>query len=327
MKPRLTIAIPTYRRPEYLREALASISADARQVLDRLEVVVSDNASRDETEQVAASFSELPLDYHCNSQNEGAVQNVLAACERCSGDYVFLLFDDDLVTPGALAAVLNAVDELPDLGVLASPVETFADTAPESPSGRLRFSVADGQDRVLSKGSEAFERLFLRATHGSGLVLRRNLLDVEGARKHAASLYPQMYLAGKAAKMADGYYFAEPLVKVRANPVVHWQYSHDYMAAAVLDMLSDLTDGETWGPAVERRLVRRRVLAAYGPLFQARQASIRAFGRTVRGLASVPAYRKSVVFWGMVFVVGLLGTRCTRALRRVLPVGSAGAAS
>ncbi len=316
----LSIAITTYRRPEYLRQALESISRGTAEVLNELEVVVSDNGPADESERVARSFSGLAVSYHRNEENVGPAENVLRACERCSGDYVLFLADDDLVCPGTLTAVLRRVQETPGLGVLASPVEVFADNEVSKTAGRLRFPVTGREPLVLKKGAPAFEKLFLRATTLSGLVLRRNLLDLEGARKHAASLYPQMYLAGKAAKKADGYYFGTPLVKVRANPVAHWQYSHDYMAAAVLDMLRDLTDGETWGPAVQRRVVRRRVLAAYGPLFQARQASIRAFGRTVRGLASVPAYRRSVVFWGMVFVVGLLGTRGTRALRRLLPV-------
>ena len=320
MHPKLSIAITTYRRAEYLRQALESIARGTAEVPQALEVVISDNGPDDEARQVARSFSGLAIAYHRNEENVGPVENVLRACERCTGDYVFFLADDDLVCPGVLTAVLRRVHETPGLGVLASPVEVFDVEEARRTAGRLRFPVTGGGPLLLEKGAPAFEKLFLRATTLSGLAVRRDLLDTEGAREHAASLYPQMYLVGNAAKQGDGYYFDEPLVRVRTNPVAHWQYSHDYMAAAVLDMLGQLTDGEPWGPAVRRNLIRKRVLAAYGPLFEARQASISAFARAVRGLASVPAYRRSAVFWGMVLVIGLLGARVTKMLSRLMPV-------
>ena len=312
MNPTISFAIPTYRRPGYLRQALESIAADSGDEAGRLEIIVSSNGPDDEAERVARSFDGLAVSYHANERNLGPVENILLACERCSGEFVFLLFDDDLLAP-----------ERPDLGVLASPTEVFSDPPSPGRTNRERFAMAGAGDRLLREGSEAFESLFLRATHGSGVVIRRDLLDFEGARKHAESLYPQIYLVGQAAKQADGHYFAQPLVEVRANPVVHWQYSHDYMAAAVLHMLDDLTANEPWGRPIRRRLIRRRVLATFGPLFEARRASLGAFARAARGLASVSAYRTSPVFWGMVLGIGLLGIRGTRLLRRLLPITGA----
>lgn len=49
MEKILTIAIPTYNRANYLKRALKSI---AKQYDDRLEIIVSDNASLDDTEEV-----------------------------------------------------------------------------------------------------------------------------------------------------------------------------------------------------------------------------------------------------------------------------------
>ena len=53
-KPLLSICIPTYNRAHYLKECLGSIVAqfDDRDVRDNVEVVVSDNASPDNTREL-----------------------------------------------------------------------------------------------------------------------------------------------------------------------------------------------------------------------------------------------------------------------------------
>ena len=51
----VTILIPTYNRPQYLKFALESV---LNQTYQNLEIVISDNSPNDETESMLQSFSD-----------------------------------------------------------------------------------------------------------------------------------------------------------------------------------------------------------------------------------------------------------------------------
>jgi abequosyltransferase len=107
-KPLLTIAIPTYNRAGCLRELLPIL---ARELKDesRVELIISDNASPDETPSVVQDFVNrgLRLRYIRNHHNVGPDANFLQCFEQASGKYVWLFSDDDLIVPGGLARILT----------------------------------------------------------------------------------------------------------------------------------------------------------------------------------------------------------------------------
>lgn len=107
-KPLLTIAIPTYNRAGCLKELLSVLS---EQVKDerRVELIISDNASVDETPSVVQEFADrgLRFRYFRNPENIGPDANFLHCFEQARGKYVWLFSDDDLIVPGGLAKILN----------------------------------------------------------------------------------------------------------------------------------------------------------------------------------------------------------------------------
>jgi glycosyltransferase involved in cell wall biosynthesis len=116
----VTIAIPTYRRPDLLRRALDSV---AQQTYKALEVLVADNATEGgEVEAVVASFSsQLPgLVFHKHVANIGAVGNFFYCLERARGGYFMWLADDDEISPSAVEAMVQVLDRDP-LAVSAVP--------------------------------------------------------------------------------------------------------------------------------------------------------------------------------------------------------------
>jgi abequosyltransferase len=106
--PLLTIAIPTYNRARYLERLLTTL---ADQILSesQIELIVSDNASPDETPGVVDRFKlrGLPILYLRNQSNLGPDRNVLQCYEEARGKYVWILGDDDFVRPGGIAKVLS----------------------------------------------------------------------------------------------------------------------------------------------------------------------------------------------------------------------------
>src|ERR1035438_10666701 len=107
-KPLLTIAIPTYNRAGCLKELL-SVLADQLKDEPRVELIISDNASPDETPFVVQDFVSrgLRVRYIRNTQNIGADANFLQCFEQALGKYVWLFSDDDLIVPGGLAKILT----------------------------------------------------------------------------------------------------------------------------------------------------------------------------------------------------------------------------
>jgi abequosyltransferase len=107
-KPLLTIAIPTYNRAGCLKELL-SVLADQLKGEPRVELIISDNASPDETPLVVQEFVArgLRVRYIRNAENIGSDANFLQCFEQARGKYVWLFSDDDLIVPGGLAKIMT----------------------------------------------------------------------------------------------------------------------------------------------------------------------------------------------------------------------------
>jgi len=106
--PLVTIAIPTYNRAgSYLPVALGSALA---QKYPRLEVLVADNASNDETASLLQSITDKRLRYLRHPVNIGANRNYNYCLNEARGDYFLLLHDDDAIDDDFVAACMAAAN-------------------------------------------------------------------------------------------------------------------------------------------------------------------------------------------------------------------------
>ncbi|BET12284.1 glycosyltransferase family 2 protein [Pandoraea sputorum] len=109
---KLSICIPTYNRAGFLDTLLKSlveqIAASGR--ADDVEVLVSDNASPDDTQTVVAKF-EGAIRYWRNPENIGPDANFLKLFGEAKGQYIWLPGDDDTVRDDTLRYILRMIDE------------------------------------------------------------------------------------------------------------------------------------------------------------------------------------------------------------------------
>ena len=113
-QPLLSIAIPTFNRELYLRELLESLLPQfAGLPLGLAELIVSDNCSDDLTPAMIASFQArgLTCRFIRNQTNLGADGNFLQCLNLAQGQYVWVLGDDDLIEPGAIATLLDLLQQ------------------------------------------------------------------------------------------------------------------------------------------------------------------------------------------------------------------------
>jgi glycosyltransferase involved in cell wall biosynthesis len=109
----VTVAIPTYRRPQLLARALDSV---ARQPYPALEVLVADNATEgDEVAAVVESFrARIPgLRFVRHAHNIGAVANFDYCLAQARGEYFMWLADDDELAPDSIGPMARQLDAEP----------------------------------------------------------------------------------------------------------------------------------------------------------------------------------------------------------------------
>ena len=106
-KPLLTIAVPTYNRAWCLKDLLSAL-VDQIKDEPRVELIISDNGSTDETPSMIRDFVSqgLRARYIRNTENIGPDANFVQCFEQARGKYVWLFSDDDIIIPGALAKIL-----------------------------------------------------------------------------------------------------------------------------------------------------------------------------------------------------------------------------
>lgn len=93
-EPLVSIGIPTYNRSQSLRIAIDSV---INQNYTNLEIIISDNASVDDTEDVCKNYvqSDNRIKYFKQSVNKGPTANFEFVKENASGTYFMWLGDDD----------------------------------------------------------------------------------------------------------------------------------------------------------------------------------------------------------------------------------------
>ena len=93
---KISLCIPHYNRIEFLQVVLDSIAA---QTYQDLEVIVSDDCSSDDSERIDVNEDlRVPLIYERQKSNIGYDANLRRSMELASGDYLFVLGNDDALT-------------------------------------------------------------------------------------------------------------------------------------------------------------------------------------------------------------------------------------
>jgi glycosyltransferase involved in cell wall biosynthesis len=176
--PLVSIAIPTYNRANgYLRQ---TIRAALGQSYPNIEVLVSDNHSTDDTEDVVKSFEDSRIVYFRQSENIGMNNNFNFCVNRATGEYFCLLPDDDLVDADFAETCMTAVNHRPGVGIVRTGTRII---------DKDGSTVAEYPNRVAgSSTTDLFMAWFAGVTSPymcSSLLNRKRLLEIGGYRsKH-----------------------------------------------------------------------------------------------------------------------------------------------
>ena len=113
-KPKVSIVIPAYNYGQFVGKAIQSV---LDQSFRDIELIVMDNASTDNTQEVVKSFlHDKRLIYVHNGSNIGAEESTYKGIDKAKGEYLILLAADDYQLPGMLSLLVNELENHPDAG-------------------------------------------------------------------------------------------------------------------------------------------------------------------------------------------------------------------
>ena len=106
---KVSVCIPTYNYGHFIGEAIESVLG---QTLQDFEIIITDNASTDDTEAVVAVYAsrDQRIRYVRNHTNLGMVANWNLCLSLAVGDYVKFLCSDDLLEADCLARLTALLD-------------------------------------------------------------------------------------------------------------------------------------------------------------------------------------------------------------------------
>jgi glycosyltransferase involved in cell wall biosynthesis len=152
---RVTVGIPTYNRSAMLAETLKTV---LQQTYTDYRILVSDNASEDDTEAVVRSFGDDRIQYSRSPENVGFLGNFRRVMELTETELLVILPDDDVLYPDHLRAAVDVFDRFQNVGL----VHTAGDVIDADARVTERLSpLAADSPVTIERGREALERLMV----------------------------------------------------------------------------------------------------------------------------------------------------------------------
>ena len=122
--PLFSIGIPNYNYGRFLKQCLDSVF---NQTFGDFEVIVSENASSDNSLDVLASYKDSRLKVVHQQQTIPVYDNFNASLAPAKGRFLKILPSDDILFPEYLMKAKEAIDIFPEVGFLMMPIVSFTD--------------------------------------------------------------------------------------------------------------------------------------------------------------------------------------------------------
>ena len=211
----LTICIATYNRAEFIGETLDSIIPQLRPGVD---VVIVDGASPDNTEAVVAPYVERcsSIRYVRETENSGVDGDYDKAVGYATGKHCWLLPDDDLLAPGAVERVLEALENgtvdllIVDAEVRDRTLKLVLQSSRLKFEGERRYDGPDDADGFLADAGYSLSFI-------GGVIVRRTLWNSRSREPYFGSLFVHVGTIFQSRSIGTAKILAEPLVRIRAG--------------------------------------------------------------------------------------------------------------
>ena len=164
--PILSICIPTYNRAEFAYAAAKHLLENWEG--EEIEVVISDNHSDDNTQELIGTITDKRLKYFRNDENLGAAFNTHLTFLRASGEYAYLTSDEDDLAIEEIPYLLEYFKNNPNVSVFVG-------------GGDLTYTHKRFPDAVYTNSFEALKAIAFKTRYMTGIIMNQKMYAEEMA--------------------------------------------------------------------------------------------------------------------------------------------------
>jgi glycosyltransferase involved in cell wall biosynthesis len=161
--PRVSIITPSYNQAEFLEQTIRSV---LEQNYPELEYIIIDGASRDNSPEIIQKYASH-LAYWVSEPDHGQAEAINKGFQRASGEIIAWLNSDDVYTPGAIQAAVQALQAAQTAGFV------YGNTLSMDEKGQV-FHVTEYGDWSLE------DLMCFNIIGQPGVFMRRSVLQKAG---------------------------------------------------------------------------------------------------------------------------------------------------
>ena len=223
-KPNVSVVLVTYNRAALLDATIESL---LNQTLSDFELIIADDASPDETQQVCEKWAlrDRRIRYQRRVQNVRMPQNLNLGILSSTGDYVAILHDDDIYSPELLEKWAFCLNEHPTAAFVFNSYRAL------HANGSTRTVYREPLARV-SPGSLLLENIFFKRWRfdcpvWGTVMMRRSAFDHVGPFEARYGFWADVDMYMRLAEDFDVCYIDEPIISLTNAAVAPHQFKDD----------------------------------------------------------------------------------------------------
>lgn len=162
--PRLSVILPAYNAARYLPDAINSI---LQQTFSDFELLVLNDGSVDNTEQVVMEFNDPRIIYIRNVQNIGLANTINKGLSLARGELIARMDADDISLPTRLETQVRYLDEHPDVMLCSCALQQFG-ASDQQMIGREDFELVKAEmlfSSAIGHASSVWRKAFFEENH------------------------------------------------------------------------------------------------------------------------------------------------------------------
>lgn len=212
-QPLVSVIMPSYNHERHIGPAIQSVLAQSYQ---HLELIITDDGSRDSSRSVIQSFDDPRIKPHFFERNQGACAAVNDCIRRSSGEFVAMISSDDLWKSDKLSIQLDFLRTHPQVGAVFA-IPEFIDS-----NGRTlsKHEAADLYGTFPAENKTRAQWLQHFFTKGNclchpSMLIRKSCYDVLGGYDNRLRQLPDFDMWIRFCKHFELHILDQPLIQFR----------------------------------------------------------------------------------------------------------------
>lgn len=224
---KIDILIPTYNRSCFLKKNLQHLSQQIyfSGYQNNLNIIVSDNASTDDTEKIVREFliknPDIKVKYNKNELNIGLEKNMVKLLNLAVSDYILWVGDDDYIAEGYLVFLHRMIIDGEMPGLVIPGIQSI-----DSNQNITQIRAAQFKYKIVEPSFHSVLNYSHYAHQMSGLLMyRKSLLEDYLKNKDYRNPYLFIFLASNRLLNYNSVYAPEFKTTVTSYNEKDWSYN------------------------------------------------------------------------------------------------------